>query len=211
MDTNMEDKMYHQIQKSLSNNINENLFTSGKTIDKEKLPLVRSSVIEPTNITKEGKNTENEYLSESFEYISQPSTLPRAEYIRQAREACLRQLSNQSIRMMDTYSPEIEEQDISLQNKKKAKALKLFKDSEKALRSPWNRSASGEENSLQELASFQSIIIRTICAIVLFLFIFLIDKFEFSLGNFSKVLVREYITGNDRLLQLEEIVVSWLK
>lgn len=207
----MEDKMYHQIEKSLSNNINENLFTSGKVFEKEKLPLIRSSGIEPINATKVSKDSEREYLSDSFDYISQPPSLPRAEYIRQAREACLRQLSNQSSRAMDTYSSESEELDPLLLNKRKAKALKLFKDSERALRSPWNRSNPQEENSPQEIASFQSLIIRTICAVVLFLCIFLIDKFEFSLGAFSRELVREYITGNDNLVQLEQFIVTWLK
>ena len=35
MDTNVDDKIYHQIQKNLSNNINEDLFTTGRVFEKE--------------------------------------------------------------------------------------------------------------------------------------------------------------------------------
>jgi len=211
MDTKMEDKMYHQIEKSLSNNINENLFTSGRVFEKENLPILHSSVIEPIKSVSVLEEPAREYLSESIDHISQPPALSRTEYIRQARESCLRQLSNQSAKMMDSYNLDSDDQDPALHNKKKAKALKLFKDSEKALRSPWNRSTTYEENSPEDIASFQSLVIRTICSVVLFLCIFLIDKFDFSLGTFSKGLVREYITSNDSFVKLEQIVVTWLK
>lgn len=211
MDTNIEDKMYHQIEKNLSNNINENLFSAGKVTDKEKLPMLQSTVIESTDLVNRTKDVKQEYVDESFADMSQQPTLSRAEYIRQAREACLRQLSNQSIRMMDTYYPENEEIGEISSNKKKTKAMKLFKDNERMLSLPWADNKYEEEETPQDIASYQSLIIRLVCAIVLFLGVFLIDKFDFQLGTFSKEVVREYVTGNDTLKQLEEVVVSWLK
>jgi DNA-binding transcriptional regulator YhcF (GntR family) len=212
MDTNMEDKMYHQIEKNLTNNINENLFASGKIYEKEKLPMVRNSAaLEPVDALKEENHAELDYSGEAYEYMNQPSNISRAEFIRQAREACLRQLSSQSIRMMDAYGPESEEQDPALLNKKKARAMKLFKDSERALRSPWMKNSAQEEDSPQDIASFQSLVIRTVCAIVLFLSIFAVEKFDIKIGTFSKQIVREYVMGNDAMLKLEEIVAAWLK
>jgi hypothetical protein len=212
MDTNMEDKMYHQIEKSLSNNINENLFTVGKVYDKEKLPMLYSSVVEPIDLQKEENSYKSESPEEAHEYLNQTPAMSRAEYIKQAREACLRQLSSQSIRIMDTYPAEIEEPEPTALTNKKARTMKLFGDGEKVIKSPWGgKTTSAAEDSLQDIASFHSLVIRMVCAIVLFLCVFLIDKFDFQLGTFSKELVREYITGKDYLKQLEEIVVTWLK
>lgn len=211
MDTNLEDKMYHQIEKNLSNSINENLFTSGRLYEKDKLPVLQSSVLETTVTQVEDKNKTIEYTGETYDYVGQTPGLSRAEYIRQAREACLRQLNNQSMRDMDTYNYLLEDPNSDSLNKKRPKSPKMIEDKEKILRLPWNGNSHVEEETPHEIASFKSLIIRMICAIVILLVIFAIDKFNFKVGAFSKELVREYVTGNDTLQHIEEIVVSWLK
>jgi hypothetical protein len=212
MDTNLEDKMYHQIEKNLSSNINENLFAGGRSPEKDKLPMVSSrGELELTEKGRHAANLRPAGRQESQDDINQPPVLSRAELIRQARESCLRQLSNQSIRMMDAYSPENEDQLPEVINKKKVRAMRLFKDNDRSLNSPWDENPSEEANSPQEIASFQSLIIRTVCAIILFVGLFLIDKFNFSIGTFSKAMIREYVTGKDFFEKMEEIVVTWFK
>lgn len=205
MDTNVDDKIYHQVQKSLSNNINEDLFS--------KQPFASSSIFDtPRSLVNTG-NLEREATNETHEYENQSPTLSRAEYIRQAREACLRQMSasqNYS-RTMDAFDFESEPQSVDLLHKKKSKVMNLFHDGNKTSGTIWGDNAANEENSPQEIASFRNLIIRTVCALVIFLTIFAIDKFETKIGGFSYLMVREYITGNDRLQQLENIIVTWLK
>ncbi|MDF2539134.1 MAG: putative rane protein [Herbinix sp.] len=212
MDTSIEDRMYQQIEKNLSNNINENLLTSSRLLDKDKLPVLQSSVREPIDTRKDNYVSEQDNEVPSFDYISQPTGLTRAEYIRQAREACLRQLSNQSYHSIEAYIPPAkDEEDTSALDKKKTKAMSLFTGGEKPLKTPWDRELTKEENTPQEIASYQSLIIRTVCALVIFAAIFLIDKFDITIGTVTKDVVRQYITGIDHLEQLEEIVVSWFK
>ena len=225
MDTNMEDKMYHQIEKSLSDSINENLFLNGNSpaLQADKLPAVRSSRemqpaeisrgsnnMQPAQISRAANNISPVYRQEA-DYIDQQPILSRAEYIRQAREACLRQLSNQSIQIMDACNPESIEQQPDVINKKKVRAMQLFKDSDRGFGLLRDGEQEEELNSPQEIASFRSLIIRMVCAIVLFLAVFLIDKFNFSVGGFSKSVIREYVTGKDVFEKLEQLVVAWFK
>jgi hypothetical protein len=83
--------------------------------------------------------------------------------------------------------------------------MRLFHDG-------FQESASAkEENTPQEIAAFRALIIRTVCAIVLFLFIFVVDKFEISIGKITPGKIQEYVTGNDSLQELEDIIVTWIK
>jgi hypothetical protein len=50
-----------------------------------------------------------------------------------------------------------------------------------------------------------------VCALVIFLSIFLIDKFDFSIGEFSSTKIEEYVSGKDNMKQLEEFVITLLK
>lgn len=197
MDTKSEDKIVRQIEKSLSNNMNENLFLTSEHTN---------SVV----VTKEEGKKELEdpdYPLFSYDKINDSQiTMSRAEYIRQAREACLRQLSNSQVysRAYDVNYMEAEAviADQPLTNKKE-KAWKLFSDEP--------RTDSMEEDTPGEIASFRSLIIRTVCAVVLFISVFVIDKFELSIGKLTHTMIQEYVTGNDSLQVLENFIVTWLK
>lgn len=222
MDTNMEDKMVRQIEKNLSNNINENLFLTGRVFEKKETKdsensirnlqsttVVRSQDLKlPEDIEKQEKLLNDNYKSSyDYDYSYLTPGMSRAEYIRQAREACLRQLSSAgqySSRTYDTPITDTEDTPSEQLKRKTTNAMKLFHDDIR-------RDTTREEPTPQELASFRSLIIRTVCAIVIFLSIFIIDKFNIKIGGFTKEVVQEFVTGNDTLKTLEDIVVSWLK
>ena len=218
MDTNLEDKMYFQIEQNLSNNINQNLFSTGRMskdeqgneiISRESHPelypanrLDQDSDLGETSV-EETKDT----MNESYEYYNPQPTLSRAEYIRQAREACLRQLNiTQTSHPIYAYQ-EAEQNDgkKSLTEKKKVNRLRLFGEN------TYTEEMIEQGETPQELASFRALIIRSVCAIVIFLAVFIIDKFEITIGEFTFEKVKEYVTGKDTLKALENIIVTWLK
>jgi len=207
MDSKSEDKIVQQIERSLSNNIDENIFFSGRIYD-DHISQKRSNRVPALAIEGDDDQTDTqEYPLVSNDYISdyQPS-ISRAEYIRLAREACLKQLSNSQVytkpydaNYMDNETPTDEEL-----TEKKAKAWKLFSEDAAA-------KESKHEDSPQEIASFHALIIRTICAVILFLTIFAIDKFEVNIGGLNHSMIQQYVTGNDSLQEFEDIIVTWLK
>jgi hypothetical protein len=207
MDTKNEDTIVRQIEKNLSNNMNENLFLSGRTYENPK-PLTKTSpVFEKIEETKGNETESQEYPLVSNEHLNYSPAISRAEYIRQAREACLRQLSSIQVynKPYESNYMDSEEQVAEQLNHKRTKLMNLFhSDTE-------DKNSSQEENTPQELASYRSLIIRCVCAIVLFLSIFLIDKFNFKVGNLTPGMIQEYVTGKDTLQVLENIVVTWLK
>ena len=80
MDTGYEDMMYRQVEKSLSNDINDKLFVPIELAEK---PNYKEHV---------NKHIEDESVNNAInEYKDERPRLSRAEYILQAREACLRQ------------------------------------------------------------------------------------------------------------------------
>ena len=89
--------------------------------------------------------------------------------------------------------------------KKKVNRLRLFGEN------TYTEEMIEQGETPQELASFRALIIRTVCAIVIFLAVFIIDKFEIKIGEFTFEKVREYVTGKDTLKALENIIVTWLK
>ena len=216
MDTQNEDKIVRQIEKNLSNNINDNLFLTGRIYENNQ-PMTRDgktpAILDENRENKdkedkENKETNQDYPLVSYDYISSsPATMSRAEYIRQAREACLRQLSDQQIytRPYDINYMEPVPDNSEQINHKKAKAWSLFHDE------TFSSAQHREEESPQEIAAFHSLIIRTVFAIVLFLSIFVIDKFEFKIGKVTTQVIEEYVTGKDSLQNLEDIIVTWLK
>ncbi len=206
MDIKSEDTMVRQIEKNLSNNINENLNLTGRVLYNNKLHSKNNSEY-PTNQETKELTEQPDYPLVSSDYISNnPMSLSRAEYIRQARESCLRQLSNQQLycRPYDSNYVEAELPVSEQLNHKKARALRLFHDG------MHDEAPAREQNSPQEIAAFRALIIRTVCAIVLFLFVFIIDKFEIEVGKITPDLIQEYVTGNDTFQDLEDIVVTWL-
>jgi len=212
MDSKVEDKIVRQIEKSLSNQMNENLhqsnsthrkdnlFQSGRTYDKDNLPVVNPGHLKEnrqimTSLQQDASGTAFDYHPETV--------LSREEYIRQARESCIRQLSTIQRSSQKAYDltyyddPSVNSE---VTNRKRARALHLFHDDN-----------TKEENTPQEIAAFRFLMIRMVCAIVIFLSIFLIDKFDFTIGSFNTQIVEEYVTGNDTLQQLENIIMTWLK
>ncbi|NLO08248.1 MAG: hypothetical protein GX129_00030 [Clostridiales bacterium] len=212
MDTSYEDKMYRQIEKSLSNNINDKLFVPIEIINrptymgKNKKKIVDSISYEEDIVQKEPILLDKPYDdkidvgSAMVEYREEGPRLSRAEYIIQAREACLRQMNtaDTSSRIYDSYGGALDSIDSSHGRKKRSKVERLFYEGE-------------EEAPPEELASFRSLIIRTVCAAVIFLSIFIIDKVKVDWGVFSYEAIRQYVTGNNQLKALEEIIISWLK
>lgn len=209
MDTKNEDKIVRQIEKSLSNNMNENLFLTGSVFGNNKTMEPSSTAIVAKDEKKDKEIENSDYPLISYDYTSEsPTTMSRAEYIRQAREACLRQLSNTQVysRAYDVNYMEAEavvSEQMNQINTKKEKTLKLFQED--------TGTKPTVQDSPQEIASFRSLIIRTVCAVVLFITVFIFDKFELSIGNLTHNIIQEYVTGNDTLQQLENIIVTWLK
>jgi len=208
MDSKVEDKIVRQIEKNLSNNINENLFLTGRIFEKDTKVNTSSTVLDNPEPKIHTSETSMDHSASSYEYSNQPSTiLSRAEYIRQARESCLRQLSAMSSGTA-TYNniyPDVDPPNPEYLGHKKARTMKLFRED------PMSESEYKEENTPEEIASFRFLIIRTVCAIMLFLTIFIFDKFNFKIGSFTSEIVQEFVTGNDSLLELENILVTWLK
>jgi hypothetical protein len=214
MDINYEDKIYRQIEKSLSNNINDKLFVPIEMIDdstykgRKNKQVVDSVSYEENTVQEEpvflernkvyNDRADSNMALEEHKEVSQG--LPRAEYIRQAREACLRQMNtlDTSGRISDNYILE-EESTNSHGRKKREKSARLFYE------------GSEEENHPEDVASFKSLTIRTVCAVVIFLSVFVIDKVKLNWGVFSYETIRQYVTGNNQLKVLEEILITWLK
>ena len=207
MDSKVEDKIVRQIEKNLSNNINESLFLTGRVYEKDNNKAIGISTFNSPETISNSAEMQEDNPAVSFEYINQsPTNLSRAEYIRQARDACLRQISSIQIsaRAYEVNYPEADLQSTEQLNRKKTKAMRLFQEGSIA------EDVLPEENTPQEIASFRYLIIRTICAIVLFLSIFIFDKFDFKVGNFTPKVIQEYVTGNDSLQDLEDLLVTWL-
>ncbi len=198
MDANAEDRIVHQIERNLSNHINENLFASGRVLEDKEAAEHNNAVLEGTFRVREGRNSHAVISKEEAEPAFPP--LSRAEYIRQAREACLRQMNvSPSIsRGIGTGMEESELLHPALSPKKKKREEQIY------------RPVSEEDSSL-EAAAYRSLMIRTICAIMIFLSIFLIDKFKMKIGSFSFQTVEEFVRGKDSLAALEDLIVSWLK
>lgn len=194
MDTNYEDKMYQQIEKSLSNNnINDKLF----------LPIEIISSDDPGFKTKETKNSMGAIDEITSDNAETESKLSRAEYISQAREACLRKMSSldSTSRIYDYSIGEENTSGSSLGKKKRDKASRLF----------FEGADKEEEDNQEEFSAYRSLIIRTVCAVAIFACIFIIDKLKVDWGTFSYNQIREYVTGNNQLKTLEEIIISWIK
>lgn len=190
MDTNMEEKMVRQIESKLSNQMPEDLFATGRTIESQQVIgglSVDSNKMIKVEEVEQGRN--------DTDTPSIPMT--RAEYIRQAREACLRQMNShpRDTKVVD-YVPE---------------------DSE--IQAPafgqWGSSQGYHPSSPSEVAkeevAYRSLVIRSVCCLVIFLFVFLFDKFDVTIGKFSGDTIREYIVHRDHLVELENIIVSWFK
>lgn len=212
MDTNIDDRTYHQIEKNLSDHMEDDLFTTGRIFDHDNKSVMGNSLFQTADYNKEeaGNSDQNEWNVQN----NMQSALPRAEYIRQAREACLRQMSVQStFRNYEPYVMDSEDTSFETAGEKrlKSKPLKLFHDSNQESEIEKTTSKTKTVNTQKEIEDFRSLIIRIIFAFVLFLSIFVIDKFNLQIGKVTPKTVEEYVTGNDSLQGIEDTIVSWLK
>lgn len=206
MERKVEDKIVRQIEKSLSNNINDNLFITGRGYEKDNhgTDLSGSRLTDKKSIATGSLKGSSE---EVYDY-SPEAVMTREEYVRQAREACLRQLSSMQRSSQRTYDMMYYDepvQDTESSNRKRARSMHLFHDSNAAMR------GMKAERNPYELSSLRFLLVRTVFAMILFLSIFLIDKFNFEVGNFTPELIQDYVTGNDSLEELENLVMTWLK
>lgn len=196
MDTHVDEKIYRQIEKNLNHNINQNLFANGRELDVEQNLKTTVTAMNAGMLTDNKAAIDDNYAYPNVDVDHSYPTVSRAEYIKQAREACLRQLSTmQNSRQLELYQAEAVEEHVE----SKKKPMGLLHEKEK------------EEDTVYELASFRSLLIRTVCAIVIFASVFLVDKLKISFGGFSYEIVREYVIGNNQLEKLESFLVSFLK
>ncbi|MDF2905831.1 MAG: putative rane protein [Herbinix sp.] len=203
MDKKVEDKMVQQIEKNLHNNIDENLFLTGRIYDKDKQQK-KGQNQGTQKALPDGSNATSDNPLVSLEYYNPAIPVSRAEYIRQARESCLRQLSTMqsTARAYDSYYLDSALQNAEVDQNKKNRPFHLTHEGDQV---------DNDEESLREIAAFRFLIIRMVCAIVLFLSIFLMDKLDFSIGEFTSSKIEGYVSGNDTMKQLEEFVITLLK
>lgn len=207
MDSKNEDTMVRQIEKNLSNNINDDLFLTGRMIEGRNSVLGKNQMIAMDNDVITADTANQDYPLVSNDYISHSGSLTRAEYIRQAREACLRQLSAVQIysRPYDSNYLDAETESNDQLNQKKARVMKLFKND------TVEEAEQSDTKPASMLKVYRFVIIRFVCAILLFASIFMIDKFNVKIGKVSNNTIKEYVMGNDALKNLENIIVTWLK
>ncbi|MGF7144252.1 hypothetical protein HNQ56_002683 [Anaerotaenia torta] len=204
-DKRVEDRMVRQIEKNLHSNMNENLFMTGRgDAGRNDRTKDKRGDGGRENILSASSDAEAESPLVSLDYYNPAIPVSRAEYIRQARESCLRQLSvmQSTARAYDSYYLDSALENAELEHGRKGKPLRLFHEE--------NYTAE-EEDSLREAAAFRFLVIRTVCALVLFLSIFLIDKLNINIGSLTPSVIQEYVTGKDTLKELENIVVTLLK
>lgn len=212
MDTNIDERTYHQIEKNLSDHLEEDLFNTGRIFEHESQPVMGNSAFHTADYGNE--EAESGIQNEWNPQIMMQASLPRAEYIRQAREACLRQMNTQSnLRYYEPYVMDSENMSIegTVEKKSKSRPLKLFRDSDREAELERTAQKAKPVNTKKEIEDFRSLVIRIIFAFVLFLSVFFIDKFNFQIGKVTPKTVEEYVTSNDSLQNIENIIVSWLK
>lgn len=233
MDTGYEEKIYRQVDKNLSDNLNDEWYVPINMPDRSAYPERNNSANSALYKNEDIMGHKNDilYMDEKSFASSAPygtsykqkgniigsraesqadfsdiqdneekPAMSRAEYIRLAREACLRQLyTMESTSGSHSYIGSDELNNPFSVRRKKDKVEKLFQE------------GRDEDVLSEELAAYKSLIIRTVCAIIIFMSIFLIDKFRVKVGNFSYETIRQYVTAFDQMEKIEEKIVSWLK
>lgn len=118
----------------------------------------------------------------------------RAEYIRLARESCTRNLgSNHSGKYSNQYK--------ELQREQK-KALSAYTKTEIN-----HQSLPGDDYALP-VFHYKTLLIKIICCALIFLSVYIIDKFDISYKNFSSTTVKEYISSNEGIEEAQNFFVS---
>lgn len=169
METYEDDRMISQIETSLASSMSDDIYQS-------------RDIFQPrdTYQSRDAYQSDDIYISNDVyqgQDIAQAIPMSRAEYIRQAREACHKQLN---------LDP-------------------------KEVKGGRYREEPNENISSHELASYHGLILRSLCAIVIFIIIFAIDKLDIKVGSFSSEYIEDFVTTNKTLEYLENLVVTWLK
>ncbi len=119
--------------------------------------------------------------------------LSRDEYIRLARESCTRNLSytNGATKNYGTYK-NLKSENPKLWNRADVK----------------NRFSMGRTGLNIPAINLKSFLIRIICALMLFLTIFIIDKFGVKLKAFNSKYIQEMVSSNKSIEDAENFFVS---
>lgn len=184
MDAEINDNLIHLIEDKLSGEIENNILFGNVKEAKVNEKLIRAE--------------------DEIKRISPPSIrIDRAEYIRSAREECLRIL-NEPISNEHQYTnfkstiPADETNEVLIYDVNSGKDELTRTDG-----------LISEEKKGEEKA-FRSLMIRTIIAIAIFGAIFLADKLSIKQGKFEYEVIESYIVGNDKFEQLEKFIVTML-
>ncbi|WMJ88137.1 hypothetical protein [Anaerocolumna sp. MB42-C2] len=122
--------------------------------------------------------------------------LSRDEYIRMARESCNRNAGYNSSNSKNHGT-----------NKNKG-----YLNSEKFR--TWDQAAPVSRHNLSEdglnmtAVNIKSLLIRTICALILFLTVFIFDKFDLKVNTFNTKYIQDMVTSNQSINQAEDYFVS---
>ncbi len=122
--------------------------------------------------------------------------LSRNEYIRLARESCTRNLSYNGGNIKNNGMGK---------SKGYLKTEKLKAWDYADLK---NRQGMAENRFIMSAASLKSLLIRLICALVLFLVIFLIDAFDIKINSFNSRYIQDLVTSNQSMDKAENFFVS---
>lgn len=139
------------------------------------------------------KKIKSDRLEDNMDNQEQFTVPSRAEYIRLARESCSKNLS-------------------STHGNSKNQGLYKMKENEKIDKVKlWNHDKVGsitENQTLFTLSSGKIILIRTICALLLFLSVFLIDHFDINMKKLNSKFIQESIMSNQTVEDAENFFVS---
>lgn len=118
----------------------------------------------------------------------------RAEYIRLARESCTRNLgSNHSGKNNNQYKE---------MQKEQRRALSTYAKTETY------ETTLPDVDSILPVFHFKPVLIRVICCALIFLSVFIIDKFDITIKNFNSNTVKEYISSNEGIEEAQNFFVS---
>jgi len=115
------------------------------------------------------------------------SVSTRAEFIKLARESCAKNLSSMN---------------------RNSKNQTLSKSKELSTKNPFTITGSGLDMPAMTIKTF---LIRTICALMLFLTVLLIDKMDIKLKVLNSNIIQESVSSNQGIDDAETFFVSFLE
>lgn len=116
----------------------------------------------------------------------------RAEYIRLARESCTRNLGINNL------------------GKNRNLYKEMYKEQRKALMASYsdaNQDKFGDTTILSSV-NMKFLLLRIICCCLLFLSVFIFDKFDITIKDFNVDTVKQYITSNEGVKEAQDFFIS---